>query len=156
VPESREEVTTEGGLDVAGDARRLRLVVQKLRAAKIIVSAFIDADLKQIDAAHRAGAHCVELHTGAYANATSPRAHRAEIDRHTHAAVHAHSLGLQVNAGHGLHYSNVREYLEEVPHLDTLNIGHAIVARAIFAGLERAILEMKDLLSAHTRVPSVE
>jgi pyridoxine 5-phosphate synthase len=156
VPESREEVTTEGGLDVAGDARRLRLVVQKLRKAKIIVSAFIDADFKQIDAAHRIGAHCVELHTGAYANATSPRAHRAEIKRHAHAAVHAHELGLQVNAGHGLHYSNVREYLEEVPHLDTLNIGHAIVARAIFAGLERAVLEMKDLLSAHTRVPSVE
>jgi pyridoxine 5-phosphate synthase len=156
VPESREEVTTEGGLDVAADARRLHGVVQKLRRAKIIVSAFIDADLKQIDAAHRIGAHCVELHTGAYANATTPRAHRAEIGRHARAAVQAHELGLQVNAGHGLHYANVREYLEEVPHLHTLNIGHAIVSRALFVGLEKAVLEMKDLLSAHHRVPSVE
>jgi pyridoxine 5-phosphate synthase len=156
VPENRAEVTTEGGLDVAGDARRLRGVVQKLRQAKIIVSVFIDADLKQIDAAHRVGAPCIELHTGAYANAVTARAHRAEIDRHARAAVHAHELGLQVNAGHGLHYSNVREYLEEVPHLDTLNIGHAIISRAIFVGLERAVLEMKDLLSAHHRVPSVE
>lgn len=156
VPESREEVTTEGGLDVAGDARRLRTIVQKLRQAKIIVSAFIDADPKQIDAAHRIGAHGVELHTGAYANATTQRAHRAEIDRHTRAAVQAHGIGLQVNAGHGLHYSNVREYLEEVPHLDTLNIGHAIISRALFVGLERAVLEMKGLLSAHHRIPSVE
>jgi pyridoxine 5-phosphate synthase len=156
VPESREEVTTEGGLDVTCDTRRLRAIVQKLRRAKIVVSVFIDADAKQIDAAHRIGAHGVELHTGGYANATTLRLRRGEIARHARASVRAHETGLQVNAGHGLHYSNVREYLEEVPHLDTLNIGHAIISRAIFVGLEKAVLEMKDLLSAHHRVPSVE
>jgi pyridoxine 5-phosphate synthase len=156
VPENRAEVTTEGGLDVAGDVPRLRGVVQKLRAAKIVVSAFIDADLKQIDAAHRVGAPCIELHTGAYANATTPRARHAEIARHAHAAAHAHELGLQVNAGHGLHYANVREYLEEVPHLHTLNIGHAIVSRAIFVGLEQAVVEMKALLRAHECLPNSE
>jgi pyridoxine 5-phosphate synthase len=156
VPENREEVTTEGGLDVAGDVRRLRGVIQKLRGAKIIVSAFIDADLAQIDASHQAGANCIELHTGAYANTTTIRARNAEISRHARAAAHAHELGLQVNAGHGLHYSNVREYLEEVPHLHTLNIGHAIISRAIFVGLEQAVTEMKELLRAHECVPTPE
>ncbi len=146
VPENRLEVTTEGGLDVAGDIKRLKLVTRKLAAAKIMVSAFIDADLAQVDAAHRIGARTIELHTGAYANATSPRARSREIARHGRAAAHAHALGLRVNAGHGLHYCNVREYIEDVPHLHTLNIGHAIVARAIFVGLEQAVKEMLVLL----------
>ena len=148
VPENRQEVTTEGGLDVAGDLARIRPVVKKLAAAKILVSAFIDADLKQVKAADRAGAQVVELHTGAYANATTRKARRAELSRHARAAVQADALGLRVNAGHGLHYANVREYLEDVPHLHTLNIGHAIISRAVFVGLGRAVREMLELLGA--------
>jgi len=149
VPENRMEVTTEGGLDVVGDIPRLKGVISKLHKAKIEVSAFIDADMKQVEAAHRVGAQTVELHTGIYANATSTRARQKEIFRHARAAAFAHEIGLRVNAGHGLHYSNVREYIEDVPHLHTLNIGHAIVARAVFVGLEKAILEMMALLGAH-------
>jgi pyridoxine 5-phosphate synthase len=150
VPENREEVTTEGGLEVAGDFRRIQAVVRKLAAAKIEVSAFIDADPRQVEASHRAGAHIVELHTGAYANATTLKARRAEISRHARAAAQAEALGLRVNAGHGLNYANVREYIEEVPHLRTLNIGHAIISRAVFVGLDRAVREMLDLLGARS------
>ncbi len=115
VPESREELTTEGGLDVAGDERRLKGVIRKLHSAKIEVSAFIDPEPGQIEAAHRAGAESVELHTGVYANATTPRQRHKELSRHARAAVMAHEFGLRVNAGHGLHYANVREYIEDVP-----------------------------------------
>ena len=156
VPESREEVTTEGGLDVAGDVKRLKLVVRKLHVAKIEVSAFIDAELKQVDAAHRIGAQTVELHTGAYANATTRGARRKELARHARAAVHAHEIGMRVNAGHGLHYCNVREFIEDVPHLHTLNIGHSIVSRALFVGLERAIHEMRELLGSHEFAPNAD
>jgi pyridoxine 5-phosphate synthase len=156
VPESREEVTTEGGLDVAGDMARLKGVIAKLRRAKIEVSVFIDADLAQVDAAHRAGAHTVELHTGGYANCTSLRAKRKELARHGRAAAHANDLGMRVNAGHGLHYSNVREYIEDVPHLHTLNIGHAIISRAIFVGLEQAVREMRDLLASREFAPNAD
>lgn len=146
VPENRQEVTTEGGLDVAGDARRLKGIVRKLHSAKIEVSAFIDADLMQVEAAHRIGAQSVELHTGTYANATSLNLRRQELARHGRAAAHAHELGMRVNAGHGLHYCNVREYIEDVPHLHTLNIGHSIISRAVFVGLRQAIREMAALL----------
>jgi pyridoxine 5-phosphate synthase len=156
VPENRQEITTEGGLDVAGDLARIRPVVKKLVAAKILVSAFIDADVKQVEASHRAGAQVVELHTGTYANATTRKARRAELSRHARAALHAHGLGLRVNAGHGLHYSNVREYIEDVPHLHTLNIGHAIIARAVFVGLERAVREMLDLLGSRVPGPQAD
>ena len=148
VPENRQEVTTEGGLEVAGDLARIRGVVRKLVAAKIEVSAFIDADPKQVEASHRAGAQVIELHTGHYANATTLKARRVELSRHAHAAALAEQLGLRVNAGHGLHYGNVREYIEDVPHLHTLNIGHAIISRAVFVGLDRAVREMLDLLEA--------
>ena len=156
VPENREEVTTEGGLDVAGDVKRLKLVVRKLHIAKIEVSAFIDAELAQVDAAHRIGAQTVELHTGAYANTTARGARRKEIARHARAAVHAHEMGMRVNAGHGLHYNNVREFIEDVPHLHTLNIGHSIISRAIFVGLEQAVREMRELLDSHEFAPSAE
>jgi pyridoxine 5-phosphate synthase len=156
VPESREEITTEGGLDVAGDARRLKTVIAKLRSAKMEVSAFIDADLAQVEAAHRAGAHTVELHTGGYANAANLTARRKELVRHARAAAHAHEAGLRVNAGHGLHYSNVREYIEDVPHLHTLNIGHAIISRAVFVGLDHAIREMRELLGSHELAPRAD
>jgi len=156
VPENRQEVTTEGGLDVAGDVKRLKLIVGKLHVAKIEVSAFIDADLKQVDAAHRIGAQTVELHTGAYANVTSRAARRKELARHARASVHAHQLGMRVNAGHGLHYCNVREFIEDVPHLHTLNIGHSIISRAIFVGLEQAIREMRELLGSHEFAQSAD
>ena len=146
VPESREEVTTEGGLDVAADVKRLKSVVAKLHSARINVSAFIDADLAQVEAAHRVGAQTVELHTGAYANATTRAVRRKELARHGRAAAHAHDAGLRVNAGHGLHYCNVREYIEDVPHLHTLNIGHSIISRALFVGLEPGVREMLELL----------
>jgi len=156
VPESREEVTTEGGLEVAADAARLKEVIDELNSAKIDVSAFIDADLKQVEAAQRAGAQAVELHTGGYANATTRAARRKELARHGRAAAYAHEAGLRVNAGHGLHYTNVREYIEDVPHLHTLNIGHAIVSRAIFVGLEQAIREMLELLASREFAPRAD
>ena len=146
VPENRQEVTTEGGLDVTGDLRRLRKVARQLHAGKIKVSAFIDPDLAQVEAAHAAGIPVVELHTGAYANATSAAARNRELRRQGRAAARAGALGMQVNAGHGLHYINVREYIEDVPHLHTLNIGHAIVSRALLVGLDRAVAEMLALL----------
>jgi pyridoxine 5-phosphate synthase len=156
VPENREEVTTEGGLDVLGDLTRIRGVVSKLRGVKIKVSAFIDADLKQVDASHRAGAEVIELHTGTYANAANRTALRREITRHARAAVHAESLGMQVNAGHGLNYDNVREYIEEVPHLHTLNIGHSIISRAVFCGLEQAVRDMLELLGSREFAPNAD
>ncbi len=156
VPENREEVTTEGGLDLLADLPRLKAVVRELNAGKIDVSAFIDADLEQIEAAHRIGAQSVELHTGVYANATSLRARQKELARHGRAAARAHDLGMRVNAGHGLHYSNVREYIEDVPHLYTLNIGHAIISRAIFVGLDKAVTEMMTLLRSREYVPNAD
>ena len=147
VPENRQEITTEGGLDVAGDLPRLRKVARQLRAAKIRVSAFIDPELDQVLAAHDSGAQVVELHTGAYANATATRDRNRELRRHGRAAARAHALGMQVNAGHGLHYTNLREYIEDVPNLHTLNIGHAIVSRAILVGLDVAVREMLVLMS---------
>jgi pyridoxine 5-phosphate synthase len=156
VPEGREEVTTEGGLDVAADVSRLKGLVAKLHHAKIEVSAFIDADLAQVEAAHRIGAQTVELHTGGYANATTWRARRKELARHARAAVHAHEAGLRVNAGHGIHYCNVREYIEDVPHLHTLNIGHSIISRALFVGLEEAVREMLELLGAREFAPNAD
>jgi pyridoxine 5-phosphate synthase len=148
VPENRHEITTEGGLDLTGDERRLKNVGRKLHSAKIAVSIFIDPEVAQVEAAHRIGVESIELHTGAYANATSSRQRHKELARHGRAAAFAHDLGLRVNAGHGLHYSNVREYIENVPHLHTLNIGHAIISRAFFVGISQAVGEMLALLRA--------
>jgi len=156
VPENRAEITTEGGLDVASEVARIKAVVRKLHVAKIEVSAFIDADLAQVEAAHRIGAQSVELHTGAYANAISERARHKELARHGRAAAHAHEIGLRVNAGHGLHYSNVRDYIENVPHLHTLNIGHAIISRAVFVGLHQAVAEMIALLESRDFAPNAD
>jgi pyridoxine 5-phosphate synthase len=156
VPENREEITTEGGLDVAADVARLKSIVAKLRAANIKVSAFIDPDPRQVDAALRIGADVVELHTGAYANAIARRLVRTELARHGRAAARAHEAGLQVNAGHGLNYTNVREYIEDVPHLHTLNIGHSIVSRSVFVGLEQAVRDMLELLTSRDLAPSAE
>ena len=144
VPENRQEITTEGGLDAAGQMRALAPTVARLQKAGIRVSLFIEPDPQQIDAAHQLGVEIVELHTGAFANALGqPRA--AEVRRLHLAAVQAHGLGLQVNAGHGISYTNIRE-LRLVPHLTELNIGHAIVSRALFTGLENAVAEMLALM----------
>jgi pyridoxine 5-phosphate synthase len=156
VPENREEITTEGGLDLRANPAELKIIIAKLKAAKIKVSAFIDADPAQIDCAHHLGAQIIELHTGTYANAITLQARRKELARHARAAAHAHDRGLQVNAGHGLHYTNVREYVEDVPHLHTLNIGHAIVARAIFVGLAPAVNEMIVLLRHHEYASKID
>lgn len=144
VPERREEVTTEGGLDAAAQAGRLRHVVADLAEAGIRVSLFIDPDEAQVDAAVSLGAPVVEFHTGAYAGAAGP-ARAAELARLATAARHAAAAGLVVNAGHGLDYHNVQP-VAAIPEVVELNIGHAIVARAVFTGLGAAVQEMKRLM----------
>ena len=144
VPERRQELTTEGGLDVAGQRDALTPVVAALRAAGITVSLFIDPDARQVEAAAAIGAPTIELHTGAYADRAGA-ARAQELARLTEAAQRAHALGLVVNAGHGLSLENVDPVLA-IPHLDTLNIGHSIVCRALFVGLEQATREMLDKL----------
>lgn len=144
VPEKREELTTEGGLDVAGQLAAVRHACERLAAAGIRVSLFIDPDRAQLDAALACGAPVVELHTGTYADAGCDE-QAAELARVADAAAYGHGLGIQVNAGHGLHYENVRPMVE-IPELVELNIGHAIVARALFVGLEQAVREMRTLM----------
>lgn len=141
VPENRQEVTTEGGLNAAGERGTLAPTVRALAANGSRVSLFIDPDAAQVEAAAALGAPVVELHTGAYANAFTPDRHHAELDRLVRAAERAHEFGLQVNAGHGLNLANLPALLAAVPHLRELNIGHAIVCRALFVGLEAAIRE---------------
>ncbi len=146
VPESREEVTTEGGLDVRAQEARIEEACGALAAAGVRVSLFIDPDTAQIEAARRVGAPVIELHTGTYANASgAARAH--ELERVRSAAALGASLGLVVNAGHGLNYHNV-EPIAAIREIVELNIGHAIIARAVFDGLPKAVREMKDLMRA--------
>ena len=145
VPEKREELTTEGGLDVAGQMEKMRDAVARLAAAEVRVSPFIDPDPKQIDAVAEGGAPICEIHTGAYADATDHKAQQAEFERIRAAVQYAHSLGLQVNAGHGLHYHNIQP-IAALPEIVELNIGHAIIARALFSGLQGAVQEMKRLM----------
>jgi len=149
VPESREEITTEGGLDVLGLRARITDACGALRPAGIRVSLFIDPDAAQVEAAHRAGAPVIELHTGAYADAAGPSRAR-EFERLRTAARLAASLGLTVNAGHGLNYHNTAP-VAAIAEIVELNIGHAIIARAIFDGLARAVRDMKDLMTAARR-----
>jgi pyridoxine 5-phosphate synthase len=149
VPESRQEITTEGGLDVAGQSARVAEACAALGGSGIRVSLFIDPDPRQIEAASRAGAPVIELHTGTYANAHGA-ARARELDRLRSAASLAASLALVVNAGHGLDYHNV-EPVAAIPEVVELNIGHAIVARAVFEGLAAAIRGMKDLMRAARR-----
>ena len=144
VPESRQEVTTEGGLDVAGLGDRVGDAVKELGASGIRVSLFIDPDPEQIEAAQRAGTPVIELHTGAYAESAGGARSR-EFERLRSAAKFAARLGLIVNAGHGLNYHNV-EPVAAIPEIVELNIGHAIVARAVFDGLAKAVRDMKQLM----------
>jgi len=146
VPEKRQEVTTEGGLNVVGAAKSLTRTVARLKKAGISVSLFIDPDPKQIRAAADADADFIELHTGTFANARNESEQAAEIKKLTAAATLAHKLGLRVNAGHGLNYQNTPAILA-VPHLETLNTGHAIIARALFVGLRQAVREMLALMT---------
>jgi pyridoxine 5''-phosphate synthase len=145
VPEKREELTTEGGLDVAGNLPRMKEVCARLAEAGIRVSLFIDAEPHQLEAALESGAPVVEIHTGHYADAVSAQARRRELVRIQEAVATGRRLGLQVNAGHGLDYHNVGE-IAAIPGVRELNIGHAIVARALFTGLAEAVREMKRLM----------
>jgi pyridoxine 5-phosphate synthase len=142
VPESREEISTEGGLDVVGQRERVRAVCEAMRAAGIIVSLFIDADAAQIDASAELKAPWIELHTGSWANAFHTPKREEEFARLVAGARRAHAAGLVVNAGHGINYINVSE-VRTLPHVHELNIGHSIISRALFTGIEEAVREMK-------------
>ena len=145
VPEKRTEVTTEGGLDVAGQPEKVRDYVAKLHTAGIRVSLFIDAERAQIQAAYDCGARVIELHTGAYADAPTPAARAAELAKIREAAAFADGLGITVNAGHGLTVQNVGA-IAQIPQVVELNIGHSIIAQAIFLGLPDAIRQMKEAM----------
>jgi pyridoxine 5-phosphate synthase len=147
VPEKRAELTTEGGLDVAGHFEAVRAACRQLAEAGSRVSLFIDADEAQIRAALEAGAPVIELHTGRYADAHDEAGQRSEYERIARGAELGTSLGLKVNAGHGLHYTNVQQ-IAAIEGIDELNIGHAIVAQAIFTGWENAVREMKAIMVA--------
>lgn len=145
VPEKREELTTEGGLDVAGQLEKIKAATQKLTDAGIKVSLFVDPSREQIDAAKSCGAPFIELHTGQYAQATSDENILAELKKITAAASYASDLGIKVNAGHGLTYHNVMP-IAAIPEIYELNIGHAIIGRALFEGLPKAVADMKALM----------
>lgn len=145
VPEKREELTTEGGLDVLSHFESIAKASARLKMEGIQVSLFIDPDIAQIEAAKKTGAPIIELHTGAYANALNHSQQQALLDKLKYAANYASRLGLIVNAGHGLHMENVRE-IAEISVIHELNIGHSIIARAVFVGLEHAVMEIKNVL----------
>ena len=147
VPERRQEVTTEGGLDVAGQFRKLRPTVEALSAAGIAVSLFVAPSRRQLESSARIGAPYVELHTGAFCDARGAGAAR-ELKRLVEGARIAHDLGLKVNAGHGINLQNIGGVLA-MPHLDTLNIGHSLIARAVFVGLKQAVREMMKAMAAY-------
>ena len=145
VPERREELTTEGGLDVVGQVKRTGEACRRLSAAGIRVSLFIDAEQEQIEAASEAGANVIELHTGFYAIAGHEDEKRLALQKIAEGVGRARRLGMQVNAGHGLNYHNVQA-IASMPEITELNIGHGIIARAVFTGLSSAITEMKRLM----------
>ena len=146
VPERREEVTTEGGLDVVTHSQRVRQCVDQLRGAGILVSLFIDPQLAQIEQARKLGVEAVELHTGAYADARTPDEADREFDKLREAGQFATAQGLTLNLGHGLTYRNVRR-VAEIQNVHELNIGHSIVSHAVIVGFERAVREMKLLVT---------
>jgi len=145
VPESREELTTEGGLDVANQEGRIKEACQQLAESNVRVSLFIDAELSQIEAAKRCGAPVIEIHTGHFADADNSDDELKQLKKIVEAVHVAHDLGLQVNAGHGLHYHNVQA-IAAIPHIEELNIGHAIIAEALFCGMQTAVSSMKKLM----------
>ncbi|MCD6340010.1 MAG: pyridoxine 5'-phosphate synthase [Verrucomicrobia bacterium] len=150
VPERRQEVTTEGGLDAAGQLESLKRTCARFQEAGILVSLFINPDPEQIQAAARIGAEFVELHTGAFAEGfASTQLRDQELERLARAAETAHGQGLRVNAGHGLNYQNLPHLLERVPYLEELNIGHTIISRAVLVGISQAVREMLALMKGY-------
>ncbi len=146
VPERREEITTEGGLNVKSQCERLGKFVSQLQGAGIPVSLFVDAETEQLQASARTGAKFVELHTGTYANATNEEEHKRELEVLTNGGELAINLGLRLNSGHGLTYWNTRP-VAQIAGMEELNIGHSIISRAVLVGLDRAIREMKALIN---------
>ena len=149
VPEKRAEVTTEGGLDVAHGARAISQAVSRFRRKGIIVSLFVDAVPEQLRAAAECGAHAVELHTGSYANASKERSQERELAKLAEGLHLAREIGLRVNAGHGLTYTNIQALLEALD-IEELHIGHSIISRAVLVGTERAVREMCGLIARHS------
>ncbi len=153
VPEKREEISTEGGLDVLGHEAALRETIRRMKESGIEVSLFVDPDLAQIEASARVGAQFIELHTGAYAEVFHQKAERTrELERLVAAAERGYQVGLRVNAGHGLNRENL-PLLHVVPHLEELNIGHSIISRAIFVGLEKAVQEILQAMEGYGGKP---
>ena len=152
VPEKRQERTTEGGLDVAGQLAGLTATVSRLAEAGMVVSMFIDPELAQVSASAQAGAAVVELHTGDFCDAPTQAIAEGQFARLHSAAVAAHDIGLVAAAGHGIDYQNVRQVVT-LPHVEELNIGHSIIARAIIVGLERAVAEMVQLMNPGCGAP---
>lgn len=147
VPEKREELTTEGGLEVASRVDFMKFFINRLQQGGIIVSLFVDPDEKQIAASKKAGADWVEIHTGSYANAQTEKDRDRELVKIAEAAKLAAGLGLRIGAGHGLNYSNVGR-VARIPEVSELNIGHSIISRAALVGMDRAVREMNDLIAA--------
>ena len=145
VPEKRRELTTEGGLDVVKNRIKVARAVERLLKKGIFVSLFIDADKRQIEASKEVGAPFIEIHTGTYAEAKGSRKKRVELNKIKEATRYAGVLGLKVNAGHGLDYTNVKD-IAKIPNMEELNIGFSIISRAVFAGLDKAVREMKRLI----------
>jgi len=145
VPEKRRELTTEGGLNVAGQIKSLRATIASLQKKSIMVSLFVDPDPRQISASRECGADYVEIHTGIYSNARTPRAADREFDRILSAVETARQKGLGINAGHGLEYRNISR-LVAIPEIEEYSIGHSIIARAVLVGMERAVREMLELI----------
>jgi pyridoxine 5-phosphate synthase len=148
VPEKREELTTEGGLDVIAHTDPVRAAVERLKAAGVHVSLFIDPDIEQVDVAKALGADAIEFQTASYSEAVGAKAVEAELAKLTTATAHAKGRGLHVHMGHGLNYQNVRPIVR-IPGVEELNIGHSIVSRAVLVGLERAVREMKQVMQEH-------
>ncbi len=150
VPERRQELTTEGGLDVRGNQKFLKKNIQRLKKAGILSSLFIDANPLQVEASKGIGADFVEIHTGKYSDASGEAARDKELGRITQAIRQAQQLGLRVNIGHGLDYQNVSPFTR-IPGIEEYSIGHSIIARAVLVGLDRAVREMKELIQAEGR-----
>ncbi len=146
VPEKRQEITTEGGLDVVGNFESLKENVSNLKESGIVVSLFIDADEEQIKASKEVGATVIELHTGTFANAKNKVDQQKEIEKLIKGSTYGHQIGLKVSLGHGIDYNNVYEILK-VPYIEEYNIGFSIIATSIFVGLEKAVKEMSDLIN---------
>ena len=146
VPEKRQELTTEGGLDVVGQSGKLRKTVESLRSAGIFVSLFIDPSEEQLVASQKIHADMIEIHTGTYSDAVNEKIKEEELKKIARSAMRAKELGLGVNAGHGLHYHNVKE-VAAIREIDELSIGHSIIARAVFVGLDRAVRSMVELIN---------